>query len=132
MPTFDPKVSQFVQYEAKEKVDPALLPSPTGFRLLITVPSVGEKTAGGVVLPDQLRKREETATIVGHVLKMGALAYRDVERFPEGPWCKEGDWVIFRSYAGTRFKVAGREYRLINDDSVEGVVADPRVIERAA
>lgn len=131
MPTFQPSVSQVVQYEAKEKIDPALLPAPTGYRLLIAVPTVGEKTAGGVVLPDQLRKREETATIVGHIIEMGPLAYKDADRFPDGPWCQKGDWVIFRSYAGTRFKIGGNEYRLINDDSVEAVVADPRLIERA-
>ena len=109
----------------------AKLPEPTGYRLLIALPEIDEKTEGGVIMPDGLRKDESTASIIGFVLKAGPDAYSDKERFPNGAWCKEGDFVIFRSYSGTRFKVAGKEFRLINDDTVEGVVDDPRGYSRA-
>ena len=109
----------------------AKLPEPTGYRLLIALPEIDEKTQGGVIMPDGLIKDESTASIIGFVLKIGPDAYSDKERFPNGAWCKEGDFVIFRSYSGTRFKVAGKEFRLINDDTVEGVVDDPRGYSRA-
>jgi len=109
----------------------AKLPEPTGYRLLIALPEIDEKTEGGVIMPDGLRRDESTASIIGFVIKSGSDAYSDKERFPNGPWCKEGDFVIFRSYSGTRFKVAGKEFRLINDDTVEGVVDDPRGYTRA-
>ena len=109
----------------------AKLPEPKGYRLLIALPEIDEKTQGGVIMPDGLVKDESTASIIGFVIKMGSDAYADKERFPNGAWCKEGDFVIFRSYSGTRFKVAGKEFRLINDDTVEGVVDDPRGYTRA-
>jgi len=109
----------------------AKLPEPSGYRLLIAVPEVSEKTEGGVFMPDQLKKAEETASIIGFVVKAGSDAYADLNKFPNGPWCKEGDFVIFRSYSGTRFKVLGKEFRLINDDTVEAVVEDPRGYSRA-
>ena len=109
----------------------AKLPEPTGYRLLIALPEIDEKTEGGVIMPDGLRKDESTASIIGFVIKAGPDAYSDTERFPNGAWCKEGDFVIFRSYSGTRFKVHGKEFRLINDDTVEGVVDDPRGYTRA-
>lgn len=109
----------------------AKLPEPSGYRLLIAIPEISEKTEGGVYMPDQLKKAEETATIIGFVVKSGPEAYADPAKFPNGPWCKEGDFVIFRSYSGTRFKVQGQEFRLINDDTVEAVVEDPRGYSRA-
>jgi co-chaperonin GroES (HSP10) len=109
----------------------AKLPEPSGYRLLIAVPEVSEKTEGGVYMPDQLKKAEETASIIGFVVKSGPDAYADLNKFPNGAWCKEGDFVIFRSYSGTRFKVLGKEFRLINDDTVEAVVEDPRGYSRA-
>jgi len=116
---------------AQEGGTASQLPEPQGYKLLIILPSIEEKTDGGVYLPDQMRKAEETASIVGFVMKLGPLAYRDEGKFPSGPWCKEGDWIVFRSYSGTRFKIHGREFRLINDDSVEALVSDPRGIARA-
>lgn len=109
----------------------AKLPEPTGYRLLIALPEIAEKTEGGVFMPDGLKKDEGTASIIGFVLKAGPDAYSDKLRFPNGSWCKEGDFVIFRSYSGTRFKVHGKEFRLINDDTVEAVVDDPRGYTRA-
>jgi len=102
------------------------LPEPKGYKILIGLPEVSEKTEGGVFMPDGLRSAEETASIIGFVIKMGEDAYSDTERFPHGPYCEEGDFVIFRSYSGTRFKIHGKEFRLINDDTVEAVVDDPR------
>ena len=109
----------------------AKLPEPSGYRLLIAIPEVSEKTQGGVFMPDQLKKAEETASVIGYVIKVGPEAYSDASKFPSGPWCSEGDFVIFRSYSGTRFKVMGKEFRLINDDTVEAVVEDPRGYSRA-
>jgi chaperonin GroES len=109
----------------------AKLPEPVGYKLLIAVPEVSEKTEGGVFMPDNLKQMEETASIIGYVIKVGAEAYSDPTKFPEGPWCKEGDFIIFRSYSGTRFKVMGKEFRIINDDTVEAVVEDPRGYSRA-
>lgn len=107
------------------------LPEPKGYRILIALPEIQEKTAGGIIRPDDLRKKEETASMIGLVLDMGPDCYSDRDRFPSGAYCKRGDYVIFRSYSGTRFKIRGREYRLINDDTIEGVVADPSIFERA-
>lgn len=109
----------------------ARLPEPAGYRLLIATMAVSEKTAGGVYIPDKIKDAESTASIIGVVLKAGPEAYSDKERFPSGPYCKPGDFVIFRSYSGTRFKIEEQEFRLINDDTVEAVVDDPRGYKRA-
>ena len=115
--------AQKVDYEKELKLK---LPQPQGYRLLIAIPKVEEKTGAGVYMPDSLTKMEQTASIVGLVVEMGPDAYLDKSKFPNGPYCKKGDFVIFRSYSGTRFKVKNEEFRLINDDTVEAVVDDPR------
>ena len=107
------------------------LPQPQGYKVLIGVPEISEKTEGGVFMPDGLKSAEETASIIGFVMKVGPDAYKDESKFPNGAYCKEGDFVIFRSYSGTRFKIHGKEFRLINDDTVEAVVDDPRGYSRA-
>jgi co-chaperonin GroES (HSP10) len=107
------------------------LPEPKGYKLLIAIPKLEEKTQGGVIIPDKLKGLEQTASIIGLVIALGEAAYKDAEKFPDGPYCKEGDFVIFRSYSGTRFKLRGEEFRLINDDTVEAVVDDPREYTRA-
>jgi co-chaperonin GroES (HSP10) len=99
--------------------------------LLIAIPEIKEKTEGGVYLPDNLKDLEKTASVLGFVLKLGPDAYKDENKFPTGPWCKVGDFVIFRSYSGTRFKLRGKEFRIINDDTVEAVIDDPRGFSRA-
>ena len=81
-------------------------------------------------MPDTLTKMEQTASIIGLVVEMGEDSYKDEQKFPNGPYCKKGDFVIFRSYSGTRFKVKNEEFRLINDDTVEAVVDDPRGFAR--
>ena len=121
----------YSQAELTQLANTKGLPSPKGYRILIALPEVQEKTAGGIIRPDDLRKKEETASIIGLVLEMGPDCYADEGRFPSGAYCKPGDYVIFRSYSGTRFKIKNREFRLINDDTVEGVVADPSIFERA-
>lgn len=107
------------------------LPKPTGYKLLIALPDPEEKTEGGILKASQTLQAEEIGSIVGFVITMGPDAYKSTDRFPSGPYCKEGDWIMMRSYSGTRFKVHGKEFRLINDDSVEGVVEDPRGVAKA-
>jgi co-chaperonin GroES (HSP10) len=107
------------------------LPEPKGYRILCAVPEVEEKFESGIVKADTTKNIEEHSTVVLFVIKMGDLAYKDENRFPTGAWCKEGDFIITRAYSGTRIKIHGREFRIINDDTVEAVVQDPRGIKRA-
>jgi len=104
------------------------LPNPTGWRMLI-LPFQGKKRSdGGVYIPDQVREREQVATVCGYVLKMGPDCYKDTAKFPNGPWCKTGEWVIFGRYAGSRFKIEGGEVRLLNDDEILARISDPNDI----
>lgn len=111
------------------------LPEPKGYKILIAIPKL-DSTFGnsGILRPDLDKKKEESASITALVIKLGSLAYMDEDKFPDGPWCKEGDFIIMRAYSGTRFKISTpegeQEFRLIDDDSVEAVVADPRAIAR--
>jgi len=107
------------------------LPIPKGWKILIAMPKASETYDGGIIKPAQSKVDEETSNICGYVLKLGTEAYADKKRFPTGAWCKEGDWVIFRAYSGTRMKMYGKEFRLINDDTVEAVVDDPTGVVRA-
>ena len=104
------------------------LPIPKGYKILIALPEPEEQTKGGIIKASQTLQVEEVGSICGFILDMGDDCYKDEKRFPNGPYCKKGDWIIMRSYSGTRFKVHGKEFRLINDDSVEAVVEDPRGI----
>jgi len=106
------------------------LPVPTGYHILIGLPEIEEKTEGGILKAKSTLEIEEVASIVGFVIAMGPDCYKDEKRFPTGPWCKEGDFVLMRSYSGTRIKIHGKEFRLINDDTPEAVVQDPRGIKR--
>ena len=107
------------------------LPDPTGYRILVAIPEVSETTDGGIIKPHQLRHEEAISSVVVFVLKVGPDAYADEKRFPSGPWCKEGDFVLIHPFAGTRLVIHGREFRIINDDTVLGVVEDPRGIRKA-
>jgi co-chaperonin GroES (HSP10) len=110
------------------------LPDPTGWKILCAVPDVEERYAGttlDLVKPTDILRQEEHATTVLFVLKVGPDAYKDTAKFPTGAWCKEGDFVLVRTYSGTRVKIFGKEFRLINDDQVDAVVQDPRGITRA-
>lgn len=107
------------------------LPEPKGYRMLCMVPKIEEEYESGILKADETKKVEEQTTVVLFVAKMGDMAYTDETRFPTGPWCKEGDFVLVRPYTGTRIKLYGTEWRIINDDSVEAVVEDPRGLSRA-
>ena len=104
------------------------MPSPAGWRLLI-LPYRGKGvTEGGIVLPGKVLDDGQLQTVVGYVLKVGDLAYKDETKFPEGPWCEQGDWVIFARYAGSRFRIDGGEVRLLNDDEILARISDPEDI----
>ena len=108
------------------------LPKPVGYRVLVALPQPEDKFEGTSILKTEKAKQQDhVMSIIGLVVDMGSGAYADKERFPEGPWCKEGDYVMFRMNSGTRFTIAGVEYRLMNDDSIEAVVDDPTGIQRA-
>jgi len=114
-----------------EKLSEAVIdtiPRPTGWRIAILPYRGAEKTKGGIVLAEETQKKTQLATVCGYVLKMGDLAYSDESKFPTGPWCKQGDWIIFGRYSGARIPIDGGEIRLINDDEVLGVVNDPEDI----
>lgn len=108
------------------------LPTPTGWKILCIVPDVKDTfDDSSIIKASSMMRAEEGATTVLFVLKVGADAYKDVTKFPSGAWCKPGDFVLVRTYSGTRFKIYGKEFRLLNDDQVDGVVQDPRGISRA-
>ena len=119
------KTEKVVELTAEEVE--AQLPTPVGYRVLVALPQV-EETFGdtGLIKSTTTKSQEHIMSIIGLVLDMGEQAYSDKERFPTGPWCKAGDYVMFRMNTGTRFKVGGVEYRLMNDDSIEAVGNDPR------
>tara|TARA_R110002126_G_scaffold83583_1_gene203834 strand:- start:95 stop:526 length:432 start_codon:yes stop_codon:yes gene_type:complete len=114
-------------------LDPSLLdssllermPAPTGWRMLI-LPYRGKATSeGGIHIPDKVLEDGQIQTVVGYVLKQGPLAYKDKEKFPDGPWCNEKEWVIFARYAGSRFRIDGGEVRILNDDEILATISDP-------
>ena len=108
------------------------LPKPVGYRVLVALPNIDDTFDGSDLIKANTTKHHEyIMSIIGIVLDMGNEAYGDKERFPSGPWCKQGDYVMFRANTGTRFTVYGQEYRLMNDDSIEAVVDDPRGVQRA-
>jgi len=107
------------------------IPKPVGYHVLVAMPEVSDTFGdSGLIKSSQTINHDSIMSMIGVVLDMGEQAYADKERFPTGPWCKVGDYVMFRMNTGTRFKVAGQEYRLFNDDSVEAVVEDPNGITR--
>ena len=124
-------MAEAIQYSNEVPETAKALPEPSGYRLLIALPEVEETTDAGLYIPDERRNAETVASIVGFVLKAGPDAYSDEKRFPNGPWCNEGDWIVMRAYSGTRLSIHGKEFRIINDDSVEAVVQDPRGVVRA-
>jgi hypothetical protein len=107
------------------------LPKPSGYRILCAIPDVEEKIDGtDFIKPQETIMLEETLTTVLFVVAMGPDCYKDASRFPSGPYCQEGDFILIRPNAGTRLVIHGKEFRMINDDSVEGTVQDPRGIRR--
>lgn len=127
-------LSQAVDLSAvlnKEAEDRAKqLPMPQGYRILCAIPEAEEAFESGIIKSDETRRVDELLTTVLFVVSLGPDCYADKVRFPNGPWCKQGDFILVRPNAGTRLVIHDREFRLINDDSVEAVVQDPRGIKR--
>ena len=124
----DPNNTTVLPQTAEEKAKQ--LPEPSGYRILCAIPEIEDKFESGIVKADVTLQHEELLTTVLFVVKLGPDCFKDEKRFPSGPWCKEGDFILVRPHAGTRLKIHGREFRINNDDSVEGVVQDPRGISR--
>ena len=125
MPTIKSKEEE-VPFEDRGKQ----LPEPKGYRILCAIPDVEKEFDGGLIKPDSMVKHDELLTTILFVVKLGPDCYKDESRFPTGPWCQQGDFIIVRPNAGTRLVIHGKEFRIINDDSVEAVVEDPRGISR--
>jgi co-chaperonin GroES (HSP10) len=106
------------------------LPVPQGYRMLVGIPNAEKEYSSGIIKADDTLRMEEVLSTVFFVIKMGPDCYKDKNKFPTGPWCQEGDFILARPNTGTRLKIHGREFRIINDDSVEAVVEDPRGITR--
>jgi len=114
--------------DKSETKQEAKLPKPTGWRLLVLPFKMKEKTKGGVILAEDTLERQQVTSQVGLVLAMGPQCYKDKERYPEGPWCKVNDWVMFARYAGSRVKIEGGEIRMLNDDEVLATIDSPEDI----
>ena len=112
----------------KEKKELEKVPQPVGWRIVLFPLKLKGKTKGGVILTDETVEESQITTNICKVLKIGPSAYKDKERFPDGPWCKKDDWILITRYAGSRIKIDGGELRIINDDEVLAVVDDPRDI----
>ena len=106
------------------------LPKPSGYRILCAIPDTEREYEGGIIKTDEAVRFDELLTTVLFVVDLGPDCYKDKDRFPSGAWCKKGDFILVRPHAGTRLVIHGREFRIINDDSVEGIVDDPRGIKR--
>jgi len=114
-----------------DSMDKSLLsrmPQPTGWRMLILPYRGKETTDGGIYIPNKVLDDTQIQTVVGYVIKQGPLCYKDTEKFPEGAWCQEKDWVIFARYAGSRFRIDGGECRILNDDEILATIDDPEDI----
>ena len=122
---------EHLQEQAQSELD-ANIPHPVGYKILVALIRVEETFDEGTILKATKTVRDEyILSTAGMVLELGPQAYTDKERYPTGPWCKPGDYVMFRANTGTRFKIGNQEYRLMNDDSVEATVPNPKAIVRA-
>jgi len=117
--------------EEKYREQTQKLPKPTGWRIIVLPFKMGEKTKGGVVIHEAALERQQVASQCGLVLAMGPQCYRDKKRYPDGPWCKINDWVVFARYAGSRIHIEGGEIRLLNEDEILAIVQDPEDILHA-
>jgi hypothetical protein len=125
-----PQIVGVVDTEATSAEKAKQLPRPSGYRILCAIPEVEKEYDSGLAKADETLRIEEVLTTVLFVVEMGPDCYKDPARFPTGPWCKKGDFILVRPNSGSRLVIHGREFRMINDDSVEGVVDDPRGIKR--
>ena len=122
----EPHAKRLDENNIKEVADQ--LPEPVGYRILVLPFTPKEKTKGGIIIAQESLDKARIATNCGYVIKMGPMAYGDKEKFPTGPWCKQGDWVIFARYAGSRLPIEGGEVRLLNDDEVLGTINNPESV----
>ena len=129
------KQKEVESLEASKRIDETnvgdikdALPQPSGWRLLVLPFTPKEKTKGGILIAQETLDKYRIAVNCGYVIKMGPLAYKDTEKFPTGPWCKEKDWVIFARYAGSRLPIEGGEVRILNDDEVLGTIKNPEAV----
>ena len=126
-----PKHVAIAREKKKQEKEMEKIPNPTGWRILV-LPYKGQgKTKGGIILSDETIEERGYTTVTALVLKVGPDAYRDKERFPNGPWCKKKDWVLFARYAGSRIYIDGGEIRVLNDDEILGTIEDPEDILHA-
>lgn len=130
------KWAKEIQEEEKQKkdsIDPnkmdegvlERIPVPTGWRIVVLPYRPPHTTKGGIVLAKEAVDKQQIATVCGYVVEVGPLAYKDSDKFPDGPWCQKGDWVIFARYAGARINIEGGEIRILNDDEILARVKDP-------
>jgi len=130
------KVSDLYKTPTKKVLDPASadasllerMPQPTGWRMLILPYRGKDVTDSGIILSSKTLDDSQIQTVVGYVVKQGPLCYKDKEKFPDGPWCEEKQWIIFPRYAGSRFRIEGGEVRILNDDEVLATIRDPEDI----
>ncbi len=124
------------EQEMRDQLDPKnmdqsvidRIPKPTGWRLVVLPFKPPRKTKGGLLLAEQAIEKQQVATVCGYVVDTGPLAYADTEKFPDGAWCKKGDWVVFARYAGARINIEGGEIRILNDDEILATISDPEDI----
>ena len=126
----NPQVVGSYETDATNEEKATQLPMPSGYRILCAIPEADKEYESGIAKADVTLRNEEVLTTVLFVVAVGPEAYKDTNKFPSGPWCKEGDFILVRPNSGSRLLIHGREFRLINDDSVEAVVLDPRGISR--
>ena len=122
----NPKLRPALQEKYKEETEK--LPKPTGWRIVVLPFRMDEKTKGGILVGQDTLDKQQVASQCGNVLAMGSQCYKDKERYPDGPWCKKGDWVIFARYAGSRIQIEGGEIRLLNEDEILATVKNPEDI----
>lgn len=126
----NPQVVGMYSSEATAEEKASQLPEPSGYHILCAIPEVDKMYESGLVKAEQTLHVEEVLTTVLFVVALGPDAYKDANKFPSGPWCKKGDFVLVRPNSGSRLIIHGKEFRMINDDTIEGTVADPRGIKR--
>ena len=124
----NPQVIGSIHAPAEEKAKQ--LPKPSGYHILCAIPESEKEFESGIIKPDITIHNEEILTTVLFVVALGPDCYEDKQKFPTGPWCRVGDFILVRPHAGSRLVIHGKEFRMINDDSVEGTVEDPRGIYR--
>ena len=122
----NPKLKPALAKKYKEETEK--LPKPTGWRIIVLPFRMDEKTKGGIFMGQDTLDKQQVASQCGNVLAMGPQCYKDRERYPDGPWCKVGDWVIFARYAGSRIQIEGGEIRLLNEDEILATVKNPEDI----